>query len=141
MFGKNQDEAKMKQRWIDFKHPWIGRNHTIKTKEKIRLAYKGKKLSEETKAKIQITSSGKNNGMYGKIQSEETREKIREKAIGRIWSEERKKGFSPSNKGKRYSNEEYLKLYEKIECLHCGKKVDKANLKRWHGDNCKNKIK
>jgi hypothetical protein len=27
MFGKKQNPEKMKQRWIDNKHPWIGRSH------------------------------------------------------------------------------------------------------------------
>lgn len=31
------------------------------------------------------------------------------------------------------------KIHKKVECPHCGKSMNRSNLKRWHGDNCKNK--
>jgi len=29
------------------------------------------------------------------------------------------------------------KIHEKVECIYCGKKMNKSNLKRWHGEKCK----
>ena len=80
-----------------------GKQHSIKTKEKISKANKGKKRSEEDKMKMKEHNSGVNNPMYGKKHSEETLEKIREKAIGRKYSEESKLKMSEDRKGEKSS--------------------------------------
>lgn len=46
------------------------------------------------------------------------------------------KGKHHSIEMKKHLSEIALKR-EKEECVHCGKVVGKAMLKRWHGDNCK----
>jgi hypothetical protein len=79
--------------------------------------------------------------MFGKKHKLESIEKIREKAIGRTWPKERRNLVSIKNKGKKYVGEEYENRYIKIKCPYCNKFIDKANYKRWHGDNCKNKIR
>ena len=138
MYGKKQDPEKMKQRWIDFDHPWIGRHHKKESKQKISQAKKGKLHTEETKQKMKISNGREKNGMYGKTHSSETKEKMKQKA-GREWTNEQKQKVSIKNKGKKYSGEEYKKRYVKIPCEYCRKLVDKANYKRWHGEKCKYK--
>ncbi len=51
------------------------------------------------------------------------------------------KGKDPWNKGKKGSQVAWNKGVspEKSPCVHCGKLVDAMNMKRWHGDKCKNK--
>jgi hypothetical protein len=51
------------------------------------------------------------------------------------------KGKEPWNKGKKGVQVPWNKgkLAEKIECINCGRLVDKLNAKRWHFDKCKNK--
>ena len=54
-----------------------------------------------------------------------------------------KKGNIPINKGipatkeQRLKNSITAKMLPKIECIHCKKKSNPGNYKRWHGDNCK----
>jgi len=31
------------------------------------------------------------------------------------------------------------KIHERVECEYCGRKMNKGNLKRWHGEKCKRK--
>ena len=72
---------------------------------------KGKKLSDWHRQRIRETHadiSGEKNPMFGKTQSESTRELISQRRLN-----------AP-----------------KMMCK-CGKEVDKANFKRWHGDNCR----
>lgn len=40
---------------------------------------------------------------------------------------------------KEGSQNRYLKEENFTTCPHCGKEVDNANYKRWHGNNCKHK--
>lgn len=135
MYGKKQDTAKMKQRWIDFQHPWIGKNHTDKSKQKMSLSHQGKELSEEHKNNISLASKGENNGMYGRKHSAESLEKMRQKKLGKKWTDEMKQKVSDKNKGRKFTEEEKEK--RKKHCKYCGKFVDIGNLKRWHNDNCK----
>jgi len=32
------------------------------------------------------------------------------------------------------------KKHPKATCVHCGKQANKANIERWHNDNCKNRV-
>jgi hypothetical protein len=109
MYGKTQDINKMKQRWIDNPHPWIGRSHTEETKKKISIVKKGKKHSIQTIEKMKISNSGENNGMYGRKHSKEAKEKQRKTALSR----------------------------KKKTCYYCGKVISHGMYKRWHGINCK----
>ena len=113
MYGKKQNKKIMKQRWINNKHPWINRNHTAESKEKISNSHKGKQLSTETKNKISKSTSGENNPMYGNIHSENSKIKM---------------SISAKNRNKKV-------------CEHCKKILSPGMYIRWHGDKCKNKVK
>ena len=63
------------------KNPFFGRHHTEESKNKMRLAHKGKVISKET------------------------REKISESLKGRVYSEETKRKLSLSQKGKKLSSQ------------------------------------
>lgn len=53
------------------------------------------------------------------------------KAANIVRSEEYKAKMSESLKAKS------AQIHKKVECPHCGKLMNKGNLKRWHGENCK----
>jgi len=101
-------------------------------KQKLRLRMKGnlinlgKTLSEETKVKI-------GNGNKGKIVSEESKIKMSIAKKGKVISEEHKVNISNALKGK------HNKPKPKLECPYCKKSISAHMLKRWHGDNCKQK--
>lgn len=59
-------------------HPFWGKQHSEETKEKIRQARLGTKLSEEAKARLSEAHKGENNPFYGKVHTEETKRKISE---------------------------------------------------------------
>lgn len=85
---------------------------------------------------------GWNKGLKLEPMTEEEKEK-RSKTLKERWKnqEHHSKGVEPWNKGLRGVQEAWNKgiKMEKIECPHCGKLSDKANAKRWHFDNCKEK--
>jgi hypothetical protein len=103
----------------------IGYSHSEETKEKQRKYAKNNKHSEETKLKI-------SNSCKGKIVSH---------------SEETKLKISNSRKGLKHSEETKLKmrkpkgLQKKLICPHCLKEGGISNMKRYHFENCKLKIK
>jgi hypothetical protein len=84
---------------------------TEETKNKMSIAGKGRPKSEEHKKKISIANTGN-------IGSEQKRKKISEARKGKPASN---KGVSPS----------------KFLCQHCNKLASRANLNKWHNDNCK----
>lgn len=55
------------------------------------------------------------------------------RAANIVRSEEYKLKMSESIKSKSAD------IHKKVECPNCGKLMNKSNLKRWHGDNCKQK--
>lgn len=62
----------------------IGWRHTKKTKKKISLARKGKRLSEEHKKKLSDSHLGLIPANKGKKASKETREKLRQSHLGQV---------------------------------------------------------
>jgi group I intron endonuclease len=61
---KERIRRKLRERWSGGKHPWIGRNHTVKSREKIRRKAIGRKVSKETRrkmGKIRSTKVGRKN--------------------------------------------------------------------------------
>ena len=98
-----------------------GSKRSDTSRKKMSDAHKGKKLSEETKRKMSNSHKGKkhsDNSIQKMIQSKkesgyshstETREKLSFKALNR----------------------------ETDKCIHCGIVATKANLSRWHNDNCR----
>jgi hypothetical protein len=81
------------------------------TRRKMSEARKGKSHSEETKKKISKAGRGRKN-TWAKPHTEETKKKMSEAAYNRPI----------------------------VECSHCGKTGDGGNMKRWHFDNCREKI-
>jgi group I intron endonuclease len=92
---------------------WLGRHHTIESREKMKgntngKGGKGKKLSEEHKRKLSIVKLGKSSGMRGKHHSEETKRRMSLQKLGKpsprkgcIVSEETKRKQSIAIKGKK----------------------------------------
>jgi hypothetical protein len=81
-----------------------------------------------------------NKGLKLGPQSEEEKKKKSETLKKRYEIEEHhSKGTEPWNKGKKGVQVAWNKgiEMEKVECPHCGKKIDKLNAKKWHFDNCK----
>jgi len=84
--------------------------------------------SKKARRKISEAKKGENNPNYGKTHSEETRCKMSEAAKGKAHSEEHRRKMSEAAKNK-----------PKLQCPHCGKIANIANIKRWHGDKCKHR--
>jgi hypothetical protein len=96
----------------------------------------GWKHTEETKLKISKSKMG-NKNMLGKTFSEETKLKMSKAKMGIKLSEEHKLNMSKAQMG----NKNMLGYKQKIvSCPHCNKKGGKGNMKRYHFDNCKNKL-
>jgi len=130
------------------RHSMTGRTHTDESKEKMRLAKLGKRLSDDHKAKISESKtgvyrdtfsdewienlskakSGDKNPMSGKHHSDETKKKISEQKIGKPRTPETIAKIAESKR---------IKSSEKMACMHCGKSVATNMMKRWHGDKCK----
>lgn len=114
-----QEYVRNRKPLVGEKNPFYGKTHTEETKtllaEKASQQWKGVPKSEEHKRNIATANTGK-------VFTEERKQKISLACKGRI----------PYNKGKPA---------EKFVCKHCGKEVGGAsNFKRWHGDNCKDKL-
>lgn len=93
--------------------PWnLGKPHSEKTKERIRLALLGKKrgpMSDEAKLKHSLSMIGK---FKGRKRSLEAIEKSRKSQIGKKRSEETKKKMSLAGKGRVHSEETKKHLSE-----------------------------
>lgn len=100
-------------------NPFYGKTHTNETK-----ALLAEKASEQWK---------------GVSKSKDQKRKIAEALTGQVFTEERKQKISLAMKGKAPYNKG--KPAEKFVCKYCDKEVGGAgNFKRWHGDNCKDKL-
>lgn len=80
-----------------------------KPKQKDLFSRHGRKDSGETRARKSAAMTGERNPRFGVRISEE--QKLRQIAS--------------------------LKARPKVACPHCGKMMDEANARRWHGENCK----
>jgi len=124
-------------------NPFFGKKHTVEARKTIsekQLGNKkrlGKTHSTATKNKISATNTAR-------FSNPNEREKISKSLQGRNLTEETKvkmsvarKGVSKSEEHKRKLKESNIKT-EKIECKHCGVRVNNRGLyTRWHGDNCR----
>jgi group I intron endonuclease len=130
MFGKKHSEQ-TKLMWSLSRK---GIKHSEKTKQKMSKTRKGIKFSEEHKNNMSKSFLGEGNSMYGKHgkdnpnygskRTEDSKKKMR----GRIKSEKELQIIKDTNKKMRKT------------CEYCNKNVDHMNYKKWHGNNCKNKI-
>lgn len=77
-------------------------------------------------------NSGKNNPFYGKKHTEEQKE-----LFSKAWSGKNNPFYGSSRKGS--DNPMFGKHPQKYKCPHCGTEACKANLTKWHNDNCKQK--
>jgi group I intron endonuclease len=128
----------------------LGKKLSVETKAKIALFSAGRYHSEETKVKLKIARSKQVPPMLGKTTSEETKEKIRKTKLGSnnpmygksITDEHRAKlkANSAKNKpwlGKKFTETQKAHLSMVKVCPHCSK-VGKGNaMIRYHMDNCK----
>jgi hypothetical protein len=127
----------------------VKRSLTQETRNKISLAHKGKKRTPESIAKTV-------NSRMGYRHTPQTKEKIGKKHKGRKFSEEQKANL---RNRPPLTEEQYIKMLEnvrksislkmemnlhynkqKAKCPHCSKIGQDRAMKRWHFDNCKNKI-
>lgn len=150
-------------------HPMYGKHHTDETKEKIRIAGTGRKLSSEhiqiikethtgkvvsqsTRDKLREANLGEKSPMYGKPKSAETKAKMSAAAIGKPKSVEARANMSKAQKGKPSPHKgkkrpqnvvdkvsESLRNLPDVECPYCGITGHPSNMGRWHFDKCKYK--
>lgn len=92
--------------------------------------------SEEQKKKtsnrLKGTRIGANNPFYGQQHIQEFKDQLSER-----WSGMNNPFYGSSRKGT--DNPFYGKHPQKYKCPHCDKEASKANLTKWHNDNCKQK--
>jgi hypothetical protein len=95
----------------------------------------GRKQSDETKLKRRLANLGKKRPPF----SAEHRQKIRDAKLGVKMSDEARMKMSQSRKNKPKSPEHKanLSFVKKIECPHCHRIGQFANMKRHHFDKCK----
>lgn len=96
-------------------NPFFGRTHTDEVRARISAAHRGRKDAEETRRKKSAAQVGDKNPAFGVAVDEARKEKQRQTLLATI---------AANRKG----------------CEHCGKVVDSANFKRWHGDACRGRI-
>jgi len=136
-------------------NPMYGKIHSLESRQRMSDAHLGKQpwnsgkvLTDAHKQKISKSNSGENNFMFGKTHSDESKKLISNKNTGHSYnkgilkSEDHKKAISKKLKGKKLSEEhkQQLKNIPKIKCEHCEKLASPSMYKRWHGNQCKNKI-
>ncbi len=106
------------------------------SKEKMRIAQTGKKMSKESSEKKRIAMLGNKNGL-GKKHSEEHKAKIAKAGLGRKHSEESKQKMCEVQKGRKHSPETIAKLtgkkhspetLEKLRRSHLGKKLSPESI-------------
>jgi excinuclease UvrABC ATPase subunit len=122
-------------------------------RKKVSEALKGRKKSPEAEAKRLKSREGFKH-------SEESKQKIQTALKGKAKTEEHKKQMSKSKLGHKRSQESINKQIEKrkgiplseevkqkmrkpkskLTCPHCQQVGGSSQMKRWHFENCKNKI-
>ena len=96
----------------------------------------GRAENPEANLKRSLSLKGRNvgekNSFYGKTHSIEFKQELSKK-----WSGKNNPFYGSSRKGA--DNPFYGKHPQKYKCPHCNKEASKANLTKWHNDNCKQK--
>lgn len=103
------------------------------TKQKMSLANKGKKLSEEHKKKCSESQLGEKSSWWGRKHSPETKSKISKGNRGRIVSDETIEKMKLSKLGKKASKETKVKM-------SLARKGRKSFLGTIHSEECRKKI-
>lgn len=81
-----------------------GRKHSENTKKKMSRSHMGMKHTDEEKTKISEAQKGEKGNNYGKHMPEEVKKKISNSCKGKVISLETRKKLSDANKGKRMSD-------------------------------------
>ena len=133
-------------------HPMYGLKHTEETKERMSLSHSGEKNH-------MFGKKGKDNPNYGRVR--EDLKRINKSRAGRTVSEETKHkqsvvklGVLNPMHGRKHKQDSKLKMskigkdnpaygkkypQEKVTCQYCGTIGGKGLMKRYHGENCKNR--
>jgi group I intron endonuclease len=128
----------------------LGKKVSNETKAKIALSSTGRYPSEETKAKLKVARSKQIPPMLGKTTKEETKKLLSQLRMGdknpmygKTITEEHRaklKKNSAKNKywlGKKFTDSQKAHLTIEKTCPHCSK-IGKGNaMNRYHMDNCK----
>jgi len=125
-----------------------GYKHSEETIEKIRKSHIGKQHTEETKEKLAEQRRGKPSGAKGRTHTEETKQRLREANTGRKHSEETINKIKQAGLGRKVAEETKEKIRQaklvtaalKVKCPYCDITSNIRIMKRWHFDNCKNKV-
>ncbi len=115
---------------------WLGRKHTLETRQKIKAAVAGKvrpPMKEETKQKIK-------EALTGHTVSEETRKLWKEQRKGRTVSEETRQKISAGNKGKVIS-EEHREILRQPKSEEHKQKISAGNKGKIRSEENKQKNK
>ncbi len=94
--------------------------------------------TEEAKAQMSVDRVGAGNSMYGKNHTEKSRKRMSRSHKGKVLSLETRLKMGKARTGE--CNGMYGVVRDKSECPQCGKSVDVANMKRWHGDKCRQAV-
>lgn len=120
-----------------------GRPKSDEHKAKIQAALKGKPKSAEARKKLSESKKGKPSPLKGRSvgkgipKSEEHKAKIGAANKGKKRTPEVCAKLSELRKQEVHTRAKSLTAYQKIQCPHCDKIGMKANMKRYHFDNCK----
>jgi hypothetical protein len=103
-----------------------GSGRSESTKQKLRLANTGKKLTPEHIDKIRKSNTGKSHSAL-------TKQKLRDINLGKV--------RGPSTESTRHKISLALKgiTRQKMPCPYCQKELSKQMLVRWHFDKCKHR--
>ena len=99
----------LKEKMKGVRNPFYGKHHTEESKEKMRAAKVGKKLTEEHKRKI---SESNNRPFLGKHHTEESKEKMRAAKIGKKQTEEHKRKVREALKGRKVAEDVKKRISE-----------------------------
>lgn len=92
MVVTDETKEKISRSIREEKHPWFGRKHSAKSKEKMSKSSMGKKHTKESKLKMSISRSGNKNHFYGKHHTPITKRKI-SKALVDVSAGEKNSGY------------------------------------------------
>lgn len=115
------------------KTAFLGKRHSVETKQKIATASRNRKISEETREKIRIHNK---TNEQRKISLSETFKGIPKSNDHKRKISEGLKKYFDSFPGHGPKNTKGIKK-PVIICPHCNKSGSPNNMKRWHFNNCK----